>query len=459
MDEASINGSHADYVKMQNERCFLPNDEKIKYHSVILYELFSTEKFGKLIDGLDELYTNLNDFNKSRLKYKDALQNLEVGLFKGSTLYLPHISNKKFEMQFQIGHVFHNLGDSLKHISLSLHKVSASFAVLEIKAHLNDNVSNQVNEIIHTYHDEREKTTKIANREYVEIHSPSHIKQENISEIKAKVKNELINFLSIYFKGYFFELSEKNISVVPSIDIYSLKYPDDDKIIDWGSERVYFFNCFNSHISPYVYRDRHYLFCENNRKNESFNDFSVFINSDVEPNNMHPDINSYIEQELNTSSFILLSFIRWLEIKRQIVERFGLTLSEEIEDLTKSKIKNIIEKRKTIATESFNFERFKIEFNQMNTYGHSDFESLNERKDNLHETLMANIQNRIDNIGETINKLNEHSNAISNLKNIEYSINMQDLVMKLTIVIIGFTIIQIILDIKIPEFIAALFFT
>lgn len=455
MDKISINGNCTDFVKRDNERCFLPNNEKIKYHSIILYELFSTEKFGKLIDGLDELYINLSDFNKSRLKYKDALQNLEVGLFKGSTLYLPHISNKQFEMQFQIGHVFHNLGKSLKHISLSLHKVSASFAVLEIKAHLSDNVSNQVNEIIYTY----KETTEIANGEYVEIHYPNQIKQENISEIKKKVKNELINFLSIYFKGYFFELSETNASVIPSISIYSLKYPDDDKIIDWGSERAHFFNCFNSHISTCMYRDRHYLFCENNRKDESFNNFSVFINSDVELNDMRPDVNSYIERELNTSSFILLSFIRWLEIKRQIVERFGLTLSEEIEDLTKSKIKNIIEKRKTIATESFNFERFKIEFNQMNTYGHSDFESLNERKDNLHETLMANIQNRIDNIGETINKLNEHSNAISNLKNIEYSKNMQDIVIILTVIILCLTAIQIILYLKIPEVIVALFFS
>ena len=459
MDEASINGNHADYVKMQNEWCFLPNNEKIKYHSVILYEIFSPEKFGKLIEGLDELYTNLNDFDKLRLKYKDALQNLEVGLFKGSILYLPYISDKQFEKQILLRHVFHSLGEYLNHISLSLHKVSASFAVLEIKAHLNDNVSNEINEIIYTYYDERRETIETANGKYDEIHSPEHIKIENISEIKSRVKNELINFLSIYFKGYFFELSETNISVIPSIDIYSLKYPNDDKIIEWGSEHRAFFHCFNSYISPHIYRDKHYLFCENDSNDESFNNFSVFANRDVEPDDMYPDINSYIEENLNTHSFILLSFIRWLEIKRQIVERFGLTLSEEIEDLTKSKIKNIIEKRKTIATESFNFERFKIEFNQMNTYGHSDFESLNERKDNLHETLMANIQNRIDNIGETINKLNEHSNAISNLKNIEYSINMQYIVSILTVIILCLTAIQIILYLKIPEVIVALFFS
>ena len=48
---------------------------------------------------------------------------------------------------------------------------------------------------------------------------------------------------------------------------------------------------------------------------------------------------------------------------------------------------------------------------------------------------------------------------IFSLKNIEYSKKMQESVKELTIIIIGFTIIQIILAIKIPEYIAAVLFS
>ena len=45
-----------------------------------------------------------------------------------------------------------------------------------------------------------------------------------------------------FFQGDFFERSKENISVVPSIDLFSLEYPEkEEDILTWGNENKGFF--------------------------------------------------------------------------------------------------------------------------------------------------------------------------------------------------------------------------
>lgn len=48
MNEKSTDSEH-ETLHEENERCFLPDKEKIKYHSIIIYEFFNSEDFDTLI--------------------------------------------------------------------------------------------------------------------------------------------------------------------------------------------------------------------------------------------------------------------------------------------------------------------------------------------------------------------------------------------------------------------------
>ena len=457
MDEKTIN----ELDKKNNELCFLQDNAEIKYHSITIYEFFEGETFDDLVKGLDELYININPVDESRLPHKEGGRKLEGGLFRSFRSYLPYISDNKFKNKVLPDRVFHDLGDNINHLELTLHNISPSISILEIKAYLNERMSDEINKVIYNYYDGKREPVVTVNGKYDKIYRPSDVKKNEIRSIKRNIKSELIDFVSTYFRGYFLKLSDTDISVVPSIDFYSMDYPDNEEdIIKWGLKNSAFFRCFDSGISPHsTYGDKHYIFCEESNE-EPFNDFMIFANRNL-PNrsDMYPDIDSHITESLDdTWHFGLLALIRWLEIKEKIVLTLNSTISKEIGCLAENRLENIFESRKEIAKELFSIDRFKIEYDENMFWKSLTFKQFGEEND-LYDNLKANIRMRIEKIDHVINKMNEHSNNIFSLKNIEYSKKMQESVKELTIIIIGFTIIQIILAIKIPEYIAAVLFS
>ena len=279
------------------------------------------------------------------------------------------------------------------------------------------------------------------------------MKEEQITALKVDIKLQLIDFLSKYFKGNFFNLSELNISVIPSIDFYSLNYPDkDDEIIEWGTNNMDFFYCFKSSIDQNTYRNNDYLFCEQNLNEEPFKNYSIFAKRKISDNgDFSLDIDTYIERQFNYRPFVLLAFIRWLKIEEQTIGKFNSLISEEMEYFTKNRLKKIIGNRKIISKEFFYFERLKVELKINNLYffnNQLDFKSLGNEKSDLSNNVRGHINKGIEDIDEIINEINKHSNNIFNLKNIEYSKQMQDKVLILTIFIILFTFIQLYFTIK-----------
>lgn len=447
MNEKSTDPEHELFIKKINELCFLPNMEKIKYHSIIMYEFFSREDFDVLIEGLDKIYEKLNPLDRSILNYKNILQNFKYGQY---SYHLPDISDEKFKGKFLPNRVFHNIGNDICNLSMKIHKIIPSFAILEIKAYLDDKISDELNEIIYAYHDEIKEHVETISEKYGITYYPDHVKAKEIYELKTDIKYQIINFLSNYFEGHFFKLSETNIAVIPSIDIYSLNFPEkDDEIINWGTNNSSFLHCFNSFIWQNTYRNNNYLFCEESSHEEHFNNYSIFATRDKSKySDMYPNVDRSIVGEFNSRPFVVLAFFRWLEIEEQIVGNFNSLISEEIEYLEKINLKSVIANRKIISKELFYFERLKVELNLNNFdffYTELDFKSLGEEKNDLSDGIIKNVNKRIGDIDEIINKLNEHSINVFNLKNMEYSKNIQDWIVILTIIIIELTLIQIII--------------
>jgi hypothetical protein len=235
--------------KQDNENCFLPNCQKISYDSIIILEMFSIEEFDDLFDGLDKLYSNIHYFERNRLNYRKILHDGERTSLRG-TMYLPPIMNTKIKDKHRFV-AFQDLGDTIDSITITLHATLPSFINLQIQASLDSNISDKINGVIYKYHDEVQEKTTTPSGEFTTHYQPEHLKNKEINEIKNNLKNQVIKFLSVYFEGVFFKHANKHISYVPSIDLFSLSYPDKtDEIGKWLSNNNGFFHCFNILFLP-----------------------------------------------------------------------------------------------------------------------------------------------------------------------------------------------------------------
>ncbi len=83
------------FLKIGNESSFLPNGEKVKFHSIILLEIFNFEDFSDLISGLKKLYSELSN-SKNDIVFNDysRIEKVIKGLKNpnGTNLFLPSIS-------------------------------------------------------------------------------------------------------------------------------------------------------------------------------------------------------------------------------------------------------------------------------------------------------------------------------------------------------------------------------
>ena len=145
---------HKNKVRQENERCFLKNKQKLKYHSFILLELVPLEKIEQLIFGLDKLYVNAALSQKSRLNYKKFLSDCHSKLFQRFFLNLPSIVSSNLKGEVLPDCIFCNLGDKIRCIYISIYRVMVSNVILQLQVCLNDKISKKINDIIYQYHEE-----------------------------------------------------------------------------------------------------------------------------------------------------------------------------------------------------------------------------------------------------------------------------------------------------------------
>lgn len=454
---------HKNEVRKENERCFLKDKQKLKYHSFILLELVPLEKIEQLTFGLDKLYVNAALSQESRLDYKKYLSDFHSKLFQRFHLDLPSIVSSNLKGEVLHDSIFYDLGDKIRRIYLSISKIMPSNVILQFQVCLNDKISEKINDIIYQYHEEIIESVEAPKGESITVYGPEINKNNEIYQLRKDLHKEAVDFLRNYFKGYFFELSKENISVVPSIDLFSLDYPlKEEEILNWGFVNNPFFSCFNVHIDPYrTFKCENYLFCIESKRDVEFNNYVIFANRKTSTENMYPDIDSAIVLELNSCTFDLIAIERWIIIQENVVGELSSTVSEEISKIQKNKFSKAIETRKNFLKSIFSFKRFGIGYKRnCFIFSQFTFKSLKdknnpERQIDLFEGLKESIDTRTKEISIIIDVFTKQYETILNLKNLEFSKNMQASVRWLTIVIIALSIFQItiLVNPKIPELI------
>jgi len=442
----------------ENERCFLKDKQKIKYHSFILLELIPLEKIEQLIFGLDKLYADAPLISKSRLNYREYLSNSHQRLFQRFSLYLPRIVNSKLKKEkkcFLPGSVFYLLRDNIESIYISIYKIMPSSVLLKINIYLNNKITNQINNIICQHYDEKREVIKTPKGEIVRTYDPEIVKKNEIYQLRQNLHKEAVDFLIDFFQGDFFERPKENISVVPSIDLFSLEYPEkEEDILTWGNENKGFFSCFGTIITPWhSFKHDNYLFCTETYSNVVFNNYVIFANRKIENNKMYPDIDSAIELDLNFCSFDLIAIERWVRVQENMILDLNSSVSKEILKIQENKFHKAIEARKNFIKNIFSFKRFGIEYERNErSYDEYTFTSLkssrnNEERIDLFKGLKEGIDSRIKNINSLIDSLAKQYETILNLKNLEFSKNMQISVFWLTIIIALLAFFQIAISI------------
>jgi hypothetical protein len=415
-----------------------------------------------LISGLDKLYSNVNPID-SRLKYGEILSESHSKLFQWNTLNLPYVTTTKLKGKVLPNCAFHDLGDNIRHMHLSIYKVLPSSVIIQIQVYLDEKLSEKINNVIYKYHKEERKPIETPKGGYTKTYGPEHQKESQIYQLRRELHTEAVDFLRGYFEGYFFELAKDDVSVVPVIDLFSLDYPiDEEKILNWGRKYSGFFSCLDVHINPFdcfIYEN--YLFCVESKHDVEFKNYNVFANRKTSSNNMYHDIDSAIEEKLNFCSFDLFAIDRWVKIQENVVGKLNLTVSEEISKIQENNFGEAIKTRGNVLKNIFSFERFVAEYQRYNFPHKFPFKNLKDKRNpyrqiELFKGLKEGITSRINVITDLINNFTRQYETIINLKNVEFSKKMQDIILVLTIAIISLTLIQIFKS-EIVDFIVSLF--
>jgi len=250
--------------------------------------------------------------------------------------------------------------------------------------------------------------------------------------------------------GYFFNLSKKDYSIVPSIDLISFKYPENNEdIIKWGNEHQSLLGCFGVRDFSNGFKYERYLICSENEPD--YNEFRyknhvIFANRNP-PLKTDEEINEKIETYIQFTFFVLLAIYRLIQTYENIIRDLNVVISKEIQDLEENKLNEVLENRKKISKKIYDFKRFKLafEFEEITFNEDFDFEPLTNKgnKDSLFVLLLKLVGKRIKEIDNAINTLNKNANIILNLKNIEYSENIGYWTKNLAVIVVFLTIIQI----------------
>lgn len=403
----------------------------------------------RLSNGLTKLYEDYANFGVRNLNFDNFFNNDNLSF--GSWHKLPLISNSNFD-NIPIESLNMDLGEHVKFMDLQIFHVLPSSFLLSIHAYFDENASKELNAIIQKNHETKILYHKFPetipdNQKYISYTTSSHfdpesVKTDEITEFRLCVKKEVVDFfLNFDLKGLFFKSFLKDISIIPSIEFFSLDLPSDEKnLIKWGRENNGFLHCFHTYLHPnncYKLDDdknSYLFFAENNTKNK-FSNYFIFKSS---KNDENDDLIFDYENK-----FEFLVFSRWLQIHKKRVAEFSNIISKEIENLRKNKLQDVLKTRKKIYKGIFYFERFKTEY-KLKDFQQTGFKLIGNKNIDLNASRMEYIKQDIEIIDGIINTFNKHFDVILGLKNIEYSEKMQNKVYRLTLIVIFLAIIQLI---------------
>ena len=455
--QAKLVKTHQDHDREDNERCFLKDKQQIKYHSFILLELIPLEKKDQLFDGLDKLYSDVTEYCSLGLEYRKTFSNCQSKLFQKYTSHLPPIVNLKLKgKRAFISSAFHDLGDNIQTIDISISKALPSTIILQINICLNDEVSQTINDIIYKYHTTKEESIKLQNGFFTKFFSPGMLKESEIYSYRCLLHEEAVIFFRKYFTGFFFNLVETSPSIIPSIDVFSFDYPnEDEEIMKWGHNNYGFLRCFNTFFGPYrCYRYENYLLTIVSNDLDEYTNYIVFANRKESVDSSYHNVDSAIILKINDCDFDLIAIDRLVKQQENHVGKLNLLITQELEYLQHDNFERVINSQKEVIQTLFSFERFSIEYTEQ-WFSPIDCEFkcliIKEELDKQTE-LFHDIKNSIDFRIKKIDILNslfsrEHE-KILNLKNLEFNKKMQNLVYYLTIVVIILTIIQVLVSFK-----------
>lgn len=436
-------------IKNSNESSFLPNKEKVKFHSIIILELFNFEDFPNLIKGLKELYDELNkseiilfkDIDYSRIE--DIIKDLKNPVESTWRWYnLPPIFNSTSSSPFG---VTYDLGINIDRIGIGLYKISSSLVTMQINVKLKSTISDNLNKIIYKKYEEDEVISRYPDGRRKSMTLPVGLKSREINDFRLKLKMEIIDFLSSFFKGQLFKLCGNDYSIVPSIDLYSLNYPENiEDILKWGEEVHGFLDCFGisvNEFSSFKYNEN--LLCEEHKF--KYPNYIILINRRL--------LNRSDEETINLfdyKSFVILALHRLTYIHNNILGELNATISNEIQNLEKNELIDVLENRKIISQKIYDFQRFKIEFELLKAEYILDLPFVSmaaNKKDRyfLFDYIIEQLKKHTIDIDNAINTLNQHSDLTLNLTNIDYSRKNQILTNRLTWIVVVLTILQVVL--------------
>ncbi len=446
--------SHDEHVKNWNERTFLENNQKIKYHSFTLLELFTLEQFEMLNNGLDRLFSENPRLNRKN-NYRELLSKRNK-LYSWSSVHLPYASTERLKGKVLGDHAFHNLGNNIQYLDFHLYKIMPSVVVLQIKVYLEDKVSEDVNKIIYQYFDEEKVEHKSPKNSYTSIIHPEAIKRREIKKIQDKVKDEAISFLKRFFSGFFMNFYGEVKSIVPTIHLFSLSYEKDQKKIhNWQLKNSGFIHVLGASNAPWNnYIFERYLFSEESDRDKDFENYVIFANRSLPFDDMYSSLDEDIEERIGYCSFDILALLRYVQVQEQLVGKINNLVSKEVNEINNNNFGNAITSRKDILKHVFAFQRFETEFNHYNM-GSDRFLFMsvfdphrpNEKNNNMLKGTKKGVEKRIKDINNLINGFTRQYETIIDLKNVEYSKKMQDIVFWLTILIIVLTVVQIIIGV------------
>lgn len=412
-------------IQMDNEWCFPSNNSDLTFDSMTIFEMVNLEDFNNLIVGIEELYKNIESFEKTRIdKLIELIKNNNSSI-PGWNSNLPLISTKEKPMPMSV--YYDDLGNHVDFYKLKITGFLSSYLIIKIEANLKESVSKELNNILYKYHEEEVKTYD--NQEHLEIILPvERVKEKEIQEFKNKIKCDIISFFKDYFNGYFFRSSD-NIELIPSIDTILTPFPssNENDLKSWVDKNHGFFHVFGLNMD----------FCKNDAmllSSSRYGNSVIFVNN---------EIGEKFFNKLWYCSFNLLVVSRWLEIQNKNVSEFNTLITHEMSNIKKDDLNKIICNRKGIYHKIFDFERFKSEFNLSRDYRECNFISIKKKSD-VFKKLSKDVNFQIQKIDLMIKTFDKHSNSILELTNIDYMKKTQEKVNKLTNVIIALTIIQVV---------------
>lgn len=424
---------------------FIDPKSDINYESIILLELFELNEFKMLEENLRTLYDRIDNHHLDRaIKIINSNNPSEYAFDR-----LPEIRNSKFDYKsFHCG-ITKDLGENFKYLNIRLTRISYLNIVLEIHASLTPEISNKMKNLM--FEDYTEFVSE-AKKSIIGIliFDMYGIKTEKINKFKQALKDELIQIISNFFKGYFMT---SDITSMPKIDVFYLNYPENEvDVVEWGEKHGKFIGtCFQTYLSPKttfkkkIFDKILLLLCKIHFDSNSpvilANKLKLSPRIDEDQ-----DIELYIQNILISNSFSLIAIQKRIQSEVKDIGELNSTISKKIENVDDLNLNETLECIKALSKKNYYFKRIKLELDSVNHDFIHTFKSLEGEKD-FFADIQKNIFNKIKNNENIIKILNENLRQFLDIKTIEYTNKTQKSNYVLSQRILIFTIVIVIVSI------------